>query len=195
MAFCGFCVLTCGAEPSLIAATERAEDWRCGHAVLGVAFALEGISLSDDQVRDALPLRDDGSCRLVDTKDACDAYGLRSAYIDLKRSKQPLPHCPVIAALDRGDSPSEDHFVVLYGEVDGRVQVLNYPNPPRLWKWSRLEKSWDGRGLAVASDSQKLAHLYDPVETNILVATTAAVLCIIGIWMALRCGQARTQGQ
>jgi prepilin-type N-terminal cleavage/methylation domain-containing protein len=88
--------------------------------------------------------------RAIEAKGLCARAG--------RISKREVPPVPAIIPVTTGrESPL--HYIVVYGSVDGWIQKIDFPSPPKWVRAQELARIWDGTALLVAARPETLDDL------------------------------------
>jgi hypothetical protein len=105
----------------------------------------------------------------------------------VKLEQQDIPPLAAIIAVRR--QPQHPmHYVVIYGAVGQKVQMLDYPFPPMWVGYDQLRQVWDGSALLVSADARRLRDL--PIGRKYFfglgLASLGALSIMIAWWRHVR---------
>ncbi len=127
-------------------------DRRCGVNAVVLAARLCGAELTFDQAE--TQLADAGNLiDLATIKSVLEKQGLYCKGVRL--SPHELPGLSTIIPIRRAPQLPR-HYVVLYGVVEHKVQVIDYPLSPTWIGQDQLTEIWDGSALLVTADARLL---------------------------------------
>ena len=175
----------CGAEESLA----------CGPRAVCLAARLLGREISETEIREAFRCRVGGVHSREEIAQAIEHVGLAPRAVRLDPRSPGVARVPLIVAVkESADSLQPDHFLTLYGEKDGRVQVLDFPHPPQLVPCAALARAWDGRGVYVANAEEDLpsSSAERPMLVGLL-AGGAMLVAVVSLVLGFRSAGKRTR--
>jgi len=144
-------------EQSVAADIDTGQDLACAPRAVCLALSVLDRVVSEKAIHDAFAGRVTGTHSYDSVTDAVKRLGCESCSAQLDPMSPRLARIPLIAAVKRSPASVEpNHFVVLYGSGRGLVQLLDFPNPPRLVPCEVLAQTCDGRGVYVAATRQDL---------------------------------------
>lgn len=168
------------------------ERLACGPTALSVAAGILGRNVSTQELKSAFSGRLTGTHRLSELSSAARKLGLETCLVRERFGHTTLAPLPMIVPLRTPRSRSEEyHYVVVYGQSNEQIQVVDYPKPPRLFSAEILDRWSAGTGLYIASNTEQLtsAGLVSTglLTTQIALAFLAVVVSSLGIRGMVKC--------
>lgn len=162
----------------------------CGPTALSLSAQLLERELTAQQLSIAFQNRLSGMHSLPEIAEAAHSLGMSSLFVKHDPRHPDLARLPLIAVARRSEGSNDhSHFVVLYGQHEGALQVLDFPQPPRWVSVEEFAQEWNGDGLYLASKPGDLATFpssWNP-RTWALVFTAGGV-GVIGLYRFIRSG-------
>ncbi|HUS72966.1 MAG TPA: cysteine peptidase family C39 domain-containing protein [Sedimentisphaerales bacterium] len=126
---------------------------------------------------------------LAQLKKAADDNGLyaesvtRLGFHDLLKS-----HYPVILHVKSAlGNDNYDHFELFLGSQNGKAELLDPPERPRLAAFSELGPRWDGSGLIVSAEPINLGAVFAPARKRLVLYVAAGITVILMLhWIKQR---------
>lgn len=134
-----------------------AADNLCGPNSLLVASHLVGAPASADLIDRELP-PDRESHSMLELKRAAMQAGMHCLAVAWDVQDVPDLTLPAIVLL-KGATNRPQHYVVLAGRVGDWIQMIDYPQAPRLVHSKYVRQRWSGHALYVARDARGLDML------------------------------------
>ncbi len=163
------------------------EDIGCAPRALRLSLTILDREASHAEIKQSFDGRVSGVHSYEEIEKAARHLGLEIRSAKLDPRAPPLTRLPMIAAVKRTSKSTEpDHFVVLYGRTEDSVQVLDFPNSPRLMPCALLAEAWDGSGLYVAARADQLpgSFLDCPWIPSVLLGVAMTVVLVgAGFWI------------
>lgn len=184
--FIGLTFVIATAPPLCAAPTHQLVDVElaCGPASLAVAAGIVGRNVTREELATAFGGKLTGIHSLAEVRSAAHALGLKTRLLREEpegNGAVPLPRIVAVQANRRNSRTG--HFVVTYGLVNNRIQVIDFPAPPRLVPAERLREVSEGTGLYVAlSESQLTAAGLPPawLLPTVIAASALLFVTVIG---------------
>lgn len=176
--------------------SHAANEIACGPNAVAVAAGLLDRELTDAELDAAFAGSLEGPHSFIQIENAIRAAGLtvRSVRMD-QAVTTVLDQFPMIVMLrERTPTASESaseskerhgHFVVLYGQVAGQIQVLDYPHGPLFIPPETLTKKCDGGALCIGRSWHDFVFTVDgPKWLASAVALGGVFVAVICIYLA-----------
>lgn len=165
IALIALCALLRGIVTACAAGNESGErnGVSCGPRCVAIAALLcDDRQLSDAELATAFNGSLSGTHSLDDLKAAAQSLGYSTRLVRIDPKAPRLRPQPSIVLMDSPEH-AENHFVVLYGSRDGKIQVVDFPHSARWLSAGELSGAWDGWALYIANDVMSLWTVGDVV--------------------------------
>jgi|GEM_PF-4882200 hypothetical protein len=151
------CVLVSPVVNGGIAATAGPDQrLACGPRVLSIAAAFQQRTIASADLVRAFGGDVDEIKTLEEIRQAAHEMGMATYAVELNPKDPTLARMPLIVRLKGQQADDPGHFVVLYGSVEQRLQLVDFPRRARLVAIERVAIDWDGRGLYVGRTEAEL---------------------------------------
>lgn len=156
------------------------EPMACGPAALIRAARLLGREVSGAEMRAAIGGRLTGTHSLSTVVSAARRLGFRCWPIRLDPLRPTLARLPLLVPVSSraGGAIGPDHFLLLYGRINQKIQILDGTEPPRLAAIADFARQWNGDGVYLALRDAELGAVREDSDRSwlcILIAAAAVV--------------------
>ena len=158
-------------------------DLACGPTALATSASLLNRTIDQTELSSVFDERVKGEHTLAELQRAARRLGLATIILRHDPTDLRIPKLPLIIAIN--ESPEHAHFVVLYGQSNGQIQLLDSPRKPMRIELTQLDSAWNGIGMYVARDEASLqeAGLVPKWKSGLLAGAAGAFF--IGIYLTV----------
>jgi len=150
-----FATICFGASKSEGSGELSRQDVACGPSSLAICVSLlqeRNIPMPD--LRLAFDEQLNGEHTYQQVADAAQKCGLVTQFVSHDTTRLAVGKLPLIAAIRKPNGHM--HFIVLFGQRDNKIQVLDSPLPARWIDKNQLITVWNGDGLYCATSVHQL---------------------------------------
>jgi rhodanese-related sulfurtransferase len=118
---------------------------------------------------------------LAELQKAAEDHGLYTKAVVRITSKE-LSRCdyPIILHMKLSvKSQDYDHYALFLGTQNGKVKILDPPNPMKLVSFAELAPQWDGTGLIVSAEPIDLGTVFAQARRRFILYAAIAISAIL----------------
>ncbi|MEX0728657.1 MAG: cysteine peptidase family C39 domain-containing protein [Planctomycetaceae bacterium] len=162
----------------------QGEDFSPAPNALSMAARLLGKSVTRRQLAEAFENDLMSRLTITDLRQAAEKLGLATRLVRVSSASLPLRELPLIVEV--GEDPRWIHFSLLYGQVEDRVQRVDFPAPPMLMRIDPWFNELSGYGLYLSSSPEDLEGISGVWDMNVIFALifvgTLLIAGVVSVW-------------